>query len=1057
MKRFLIYTICFSLLMGLFGLPANAADYSTPNVALGKPAYASSQYGGPHTTATVNDGNVQTCWAPGGENLMGKADGYDYIMIDLEAQYTVEAVVARSRRDMDQPGSRVGWVIQLSNSADFGDFITIGSKMSEGSFGSDLTIENINSEDSYRYVRAASKGAIVISEIEVYGKKFDPNIIPDFSDVTRTKDEIPANVVRSLKIMEGISRTVFGKNMAVTRAEACEIVAKFATLQPFGNASDVFEDVIGETVGYEYIYTCLNAGIVAKNEKFYPKEYITVTDFMKMILAAMGYMPQIETIGMAMTASNINLTFPKGKSANSLLSRADAAQIIYKALKFPVYRITSVSKGETTMEKQESFIKAVFDKEILEGAVTANSYTGFYEPHDKRKSYICIDGEEYTDSKGELGLLLGKNIVFIADDDKEIFAGWENKAKNETAELLRKDVEETAKNSITVSADGKSRRWRFSEDTAVLKNHVAYPNWKYSDFKGDLGKLEVTDNNGDGIIDVINIYDPKIVIAEYCDFDGDEFNMGGLNNTSVHIEKIKTLNVYKDGEKTDSGSIAKNGAAYIYASGDGRLVNIDYSFNNIKGAAESGNDDGCVIDGIEYTYSDYFVKYGEKITLGVDYTFILNDDNEIMWIVKNSDLKEKESRGFIQKVYADEIKNETTFRIFDESGSFLTFKAADKVVADGKRYGNLAAFVNSDTDYFKYKFVQYRLDGEGRINQLDTENYNASAEEDSRMIKSNVKASGGNIIFDEGIYSQQKMIMPVSKETMAFSIPVVHGNFVDDEVYDKYYSAGVMTEIFAYAGTLNANCEFYGADEFGYPYFVVKTPEYPEMTSSEAMAITKRDAPGMVLHKISAGVDSEGLECAILSGYNILTGEYESIRCASELKVFYDTYKMQQTHSGWFDSEYLFSIADTNGEALGEYIADIRSAVCGDVFRYDIEDGEAVTLERVFDYGRGIIDSYDSATKGFYSTGEHYAWPRADFRLVYGKILSVKDGKLKMSAANDSTEIFGYTNIPKVFFCDGEKISEKTTGLLPMYAEENIRLLLLTSNAKNRTIVVYRY
>ena len=164
---FAIMLVCF----GAFHLIGQAAD----NIAYDKETYGSSQYTEDDSYApkNVTNGNYNDIWSMGSVTLEGTLGGYQYVAVDLGGDYLIDSITAVTRRGLDQPDARTGWLIQAANNRNFSDAVTIGTVDTPGEYEQDYTFFS-EYDTPFRYVRIASKQYIVVAEIEVYGELYDP-------------------------------------------------------------------------------------------------------------------------------------------------------------------------------------------------------------------------------------------------------------------------------------------------------------------------------------------------------------------------------------------------------------------------------------------------------------------------------------------------------------------------------------------------------------------------------------------------------------------------------------------------------------------------------------------------------------------------------------------------------------------------------------------------------------------------------------------------------------------------------------------------------------------
>ena len=132
-----------------------------PNVAKGKPAVASSVWGTGFEAAKANDGDINTGWA-------AASGPPSFWLVDLGQPYTLSQIQLATRQDLDQPTTRQGFSVWLSNNADMSLGHVVAARQGavplphQGSF-----ITRITDPTPYRYV--AITDTTFLADVAVYG------------------------------------------------------------------------------------------------------------------------------------------------------------------------------------------------------------------------------------------------------------------------------------------------------------------------------------------------------------------------------------------------------------------------------------------------------------------------------------------------------------------------------------------------------------------------------------------------------------------------------------------------------------------------------------------------------------------------------------------------------------------------------------------------------------------------------------------------------------------------------------------------------------------------
>jgi hypothetical protein len=134
------------------------------NLAFGATATASSTYGTAFSPDKAVDSNTSTGWSPTG------TDPAPFWQVDLGAAYSLSDIQLLTRQDLDQPGSRQNFAIQVSNSATFATY-TVACTQGSVALPFRASFDCAPPGGSWRYVRiaAATGGYLFLTEVRVYG------------------------------------------------------------------------------------------------------------------------------------------------------------------------------------------------------------------------------------------------------------------------------------------------------------------------------------------------------------------------------------------------------------------------------------------------------------------------------------------------------------------------------------------------------------------------------------------------------------------------------------------------------------------------------------------------------------------------------------------------------------------------------------------------------------------------------------------------------------------------------------------------------------------------
>lgn len=131
---------------------------------------------------TGADGDLDTYWMA--YLSSAKIELYPWYVIDLGEAYDIAMIKMQARRDSNKSADRKNFQVQLSNNADFCDYVTVAEQGSESYAYKSYWSTQVNENTKYRYIRIikTQKENLSISEIEVYANlmpkptAFDPSV-----------------------------------------------------------------------------------------------------------------------------------------------------------------------------------------------------------------------------------------------------------------------------------------------------------------------------------------------------------------------------------------------------------------------------------------------------------------------------------------------------------------------------------------------------------------------------------------------------------------------------------------------------------------------------------------------------------------------------------------------------------------------------------------------------------------------------------------------------------------------------------------------------------------
>lgn len=1044
-----------------------------PNVALGKSVSVATQYSKSYPPTKAVDGDEMTIWADGNEQIGEKIDGKEKFVVDLGDVYKLEKVIVRSRRDIDSPTYRKGWFIEVALESNYSDALVIGEKPTAGDFKSDF-ISDFAEPVIARYILVYTTATyLVISEIEAYGSKYTGEEKISYEDV-KPGNYNAAQMVASLGLIDGVSTTELGADNLVRREDAAKIVALTAGLDVLKTETSSFSDVTTDNKYLSYIEACLKAGIISKSDTYRPRDFIRGTEILKMLTTAMGYSDVLTKLGSYPTnVYELTRKLELAKGVDLVLddyaSKEDILRIIYNSLLAPTVDISAFNDNGVLYSENKTLLKRAFGFEYLQGIVTENSVTGLVNPNNVGSNSVKINGINYYDEKNAVHELIGQNIYYLVDEDNVIVAAWENRERQETYTIFTKDIvfSQSTANSIMVETEDEEEEYTLNNSPYVLKNGVAYDDYTKDSLNVINGTIKLIDNNNDGIIDVINILEPEVMVLDYIKVVSGRITAGGINGDSIDVSGYKYLSVRQDGKEALLDEIVRGNLAYAYVSENGKSVIIDIFRNSVTGTVTELTSENVFVDGEQYGFSQYYLSNQdrqEKLVLSMNATFIFNEQNELVWIA-DVEFAAKPSILAVTQHYDIPygFKN-IKLKLYTENAEFLTLEIADRLIMDGTVYSqnNLKTLLENDPGYLVGKLALYSVNSKEQINKIDTENYNPLKETNTKLIDMNISIEKGYIKATGGIYSGHNMIVPMTEDFPIFMIPVDDNSvpYIGDE-YEKYYSVSTAQNKFTRGQmNLDGNFKFFGADSSATPTIAVHRFGISEATSPIGK-ISSIHANNMVVESISKIINSADEICYSISGYDLNSGNKVKLVTAERIKKVIDSYKIQQAEgnadlaenlrptSSWFTNYHLLQSVS----GLSYYISSIETLKCGDVIRYATSGSETTCIERIYSVEDSSLTNFYGKV---YSAGDNYMNILSSCRLMIADFVSYSDGILNIDAGNGSREIINCDGLTGSFYlCDNNRMTKYDASFIPVYAENSVRMIILSNGGNYNTIIAY--
>lgn len=530
----------------------------------------------------------------------------------------------------------------------------------------------------------------------------------------------------------------------VSRARFVRTILEFVNASVNGGKS-IFLDVDEDHPFKDVIMTGANKGYMIGYDdgNFYPNRIISVPEAIKVIVNTLGY----ELVAMnnggypngyLSLASEIGLT--KGvNSGEAELTYSQFSKLLENALECDIMKIKFDGTDVNYSDDGEIDALWEFHNTVkVKATVTANAITGIDKETGKtgKTNRVKLNGEEVEVGESNIDDYLGYTVeAYISyDDDKDLgevkFAKVSD--KNEVITLKQESIlgESTAfsaYNFVYETETGKIKNIEITDEIDVIYNGIAKPNYEKNDLIPEVGNVTLIDNDGDGEVDCIKIFNAKKIIVVSNVATDDEgvkiYDEKDANESYLYDEEYENYVIYVDGERTEPGAISKDMVVLI---GENGQHSETYAFSKtVTGKIEylgkiSGTEkEEIVINGVSYVLAPGCENY--PFALGKSGTFRVDNDNNVYAFYKMS--AEGLKYGYFIRGYYDEAEDneKAEIGVLTLDDEIVRFKINQKVKYNGRteKVEKVMSYLKNGSKW-EDQLIMYELNENGELKALAT-------------------------------------------------------------------------------------------------------------------------------------------------------------------------------------------------------------------------------------------------------------------------------------------------------------------------------------------------
>lgn len=554
----------------------------------------------------------------------------------------------------------------------------------------------------------------------------------------------------------------------ITRAEFAKLIAGLMNVEDSGKKqSDYFTDVEEENKP-AFIDALAAEGIISKARTFRPNDEITKAEAATIMVNLLGYKKYAEFLG-GYPNGYINEAYslkliPKG--VGDKFSRIEAVTMV--AAMCDVY-VTDYagSVGEDTVlnnHSKRTILNIRHNIYYDEGIVTKVPNASLNKGSAGLENRVEIDGEDYK-SELDLADMLGNSIEFYyrKADDENVLLYFKAAKRSQIVNIEGADIETISTDLITYYEENKTKKYKIDSKADFLYNGKA------GGLTGDLKSLinqdsevSLTDRDGDGLYDVVNIKSYENYVVELAD----SVNMLITDKLTEQIIEMdaapETVFKMSDGNSAAFSDIKSGNIISVYRTLDDEVMSVVISEETVSGQLTRKKDEGgyksAFLDGEEYIVAENFETGFDTYVQSGDYcTVYLDACGHAAYIKANY----VNRFGYLKKVSCEENDADTlAFKIITSDGTTVLFSGAKTIEYNGIKISREDIYSTINLEYAdgNYKgMIRYKTSG-GKLKSITMPDYLISTYySNSLKYHSGSGNLGGRIIVDEN--------------TMLFQIP----------------------------------------------------------------------------------------------------------------------------------------------------------------------------------------------------------------------------------------------------------------------------------------------
>lgn len=493
---------------------------------------------------------------------------------------------------------------------------------------------------------------------------------------------------------------------------------------------------LGETSSGDVVERARDAGLVSASDELVSNRVMKGGTAIEIAVRAAGYDEQyFGDIKNAINVSGITRGLSIGADKN--LTNQDMAELLYRMIEaHPVEveikdgkAIYQINEDKTVLEK----FKNIY---LLKGIMSDNGITSLIGDTNIPEGCVLIDGLECKaeeSARSYLGCSV-KAYVRYDETQNEYTLLYLTENKNTSYQIDKQDIEEVDENlrslTYTTPESFKAKRLRISGTVKVIYNGNAYHEYTMADIKNGSGKIVGIDNNDDGTVEVLKIFEPRLFFVESISKDKIMNRLTYAGDTfDIQDEAEIRYQVFKNGLEIKLSNVKRDDILLIEQpkSGKRQLVKMYVSDQKVTGAVTGFDEEDLKIkiDGTEYDISPaYFAAKADpryvKPETGRNYTVYFDYYGKAVLAEKASDILE--TYGYLTRMYQDEDSDRYWVKLYGIDGIWKEYQLAKRakykdMTGDARVFEELT---DENGKLQKAQMIKYRTNKDGEVKEIKT-------------------------------------------------------------------------------------------------------------------------------------------------------------------------------------------------------------------------------------------------------------------------------------------------------------------------------------------------